>query len=72
MRMMTTAVTPGPEGFEHRKFECPKCGHTETRISPSDASQPLAAGWTVGEAARRCVESGATPAAVARADNDQE
>jgi transposase len=32
MRMLTADISPGPEGFEHRTFECLNCGHTEQRI----------------------------------------
>ena len=28
-RMVTAAVEEGPEGFEHRSFECFRCGHSE-------------------------------------------
>jgi hypothetical protein len=50
-RMMTVAVaiSEGQAGFEHRTFECSKCGHTETRLLQSDSLQSGAAGWVNGE-----------------------
>jgi len=47
--MMTVAISEGPDGFEHRTFECSKCGHTETRLLQSDPLQSGAAGWVDGE-----------------------
>jgi hypothetical protein len=52
MRMMTADVSSGPEGFEHRTFECSRCGHTETRVVACDSRQPDAMGWTNGEPPR--------------------
>jgi hypothetical protein len=49
MRMITIAVLSGPEGFEHRTFNCSRCGHSETRMVASDSCQPGAAGWTAGD-----------------------
>ena len=48
-RMMLERVSPGPIGFEHRLFECPKCDHVETRIIASDPFNSEAQGWVSGE-----------------------
>jgi hypothetical protein len=53
MRMITADVSCGPEGFEHRTFECSRCGHSETRVTTGDPLQPGAMGWTNGEPPRR-------------------
>src|SRR5258705_11618499 len=52
MRMITADLSSGPEGFEHRTFECSRCGHTETRVVASDPLQTDAIGWTSGSSRR--------------------
>jgi hypothetical protein len=49
MRMITAAVSSGPEGFEHRTFECLRCNHTETRTLACDPLGSDAVGWANGE-----------------------
>jgi hypothetical protein len=51
-RMITFAITEGPEGFEQRTFECARCGHTETRTLASDPFNSEAVGWIKGELRR--------------------
>ena len=48
-RMMLERVSPGPIGFEHRLFECPKCDHVEMSVIASDPFKSKAAGWLFGE-----------------------
>jgi hypothetical protein len=48
-RMMLERVSPGPIGFEHRLFECPKCDHVVNVIVASDPFEPEAAGWRPSE-----------------------
>jgi hypothetical protein len=42
-------VSPGPTGFEHRLFECPKCDHVEISVIASDSFKPKAIGWLPGD-----------------------
>jgi hypothetical protein len=48
-RMMLERVSPGPLGFDHRLFECPKCDHVEISVIASDPLKSKAAGWLAGE-----------------------
>jgi hypothetical protein len=48
-RMMVERVTPGPVGFEHWLFECPKCDQVEINVTASDPMKSEAAGWLVEE-----------------------
>ena len=45
MRMLATEVSPGPEGFEHRRLECLRCGHVEENVVACDPIKPAALGW---------------------------
>jgi hypothetical protein len=47
--IMLERVSPGPIGFEHRLFECPKCDHVEINVIASDPFTSKAAGWLAGE-----------------------
>jgi DNA-directed RNA polymerase subunit RPC12/RpoP len=48
-RMMLARICPGPVGFEHRSFECPKCDTVQTEVIASDPMQSRAAGWLSGD-----------------------
>jgi hypothetical protein len=47
--MMLERVSPGPIGFEHRVFECPKCDHMEMSVIASDPFKSKAIGLLAGE-----------------------
>jgi ribosomal protein S27AE len=51
-RMITTAVSDGPEGFEHRRFACLKCTVTEIKTLASDPIKSDALRWLSGELRR--------------------
>jgi hypothetical protein len=51
-RMVTTDVSPGPEGFERRSLECLKCGFTDTKMIACDPLKSDAVGWLSGELGR--------------------
>jgi hypothetical protein len=48
-RMITAAVSDGPEGFETRTFKCLKCAYTDTQAVVSDPLKSDAVGWLSGE-----------------------
>ena len=47
--MMLERVAPGPAGFEHRLFECPKCDQVELSVIALDPFKSEATGWLAGE-----------------------
>jgi tRNA(Ile2) C34 agmatinyltransferase TiaS len=51
-RMITDAVSDGPEGFEQRTFRCLKCAHTEKQRLVADPLKSDAVGWLSGELGR--------------------
>jgi hypothetical protein len=51
-RMIVADISPGPDGFEHRKFECRKCGHIESEVVACDPLRSDAIGWLSGELGR--------------------
>jgi hypothetical protein len=51
-KMALDRVSPGPVGFEHRFFECPKCDHVESVVVASDPFKSEAVGWLSGELGR--------------------
>jgi Zn finger protein HypA/HybF involved in hydrogenase expression len=48
-RMTLERVNPGPIGFEHRLFECPKCDFIQNEVIASDPMKSASAGWLLGE-----------------------
>jgi hypothetical protein len=52
MRMLTVDVSPGPEGFERRTFECRRCGQTDSQMIACDPLKSDAVGWLSGELGR--------------------
>lgn len=47
-RMLLERISPGPAGFEHRLFECPRCDQVELRFIASDPLKSNAVGWLAG------------------------
>jgi ribosomal protein S27AE len=49
-RMMLAArISPGAVGFEHRRFECPKCHFVQNEVVASDPMKSTSVGWLAGE-----------------------
>jgi hypothetical protein len=47
--MMLAHTSAGPMGFEHRKFECPKCNYVQNEVVASDPMKSASVGWVSGE-----------------------
>jgi hypothetical protein len=43
------ALRAWPMGFEHRRFECPKCNTVQNEVVASDPMKSNAVGWFSGE-----------------------
>jgi hypothetical protein len=48
-RMMLARISPAPMGFEHRRFECPKCNSVQNEVIASDPMKSAYVGWLAGE-----------------------
>jgi hypothetical protein len=49
-RMKLARTSPGPTGFELRRFDCSECDHVEQIATPSDDPMKSdAVGWFLGE-----------------------
>jgi hypothetical protein len=48
-RMTLARIGPGPMGFEHRGFECPKCNSVQNEVVASDPMKSTSVGWLAGE-----------------------
>ncbi len=49
MRMRTTEIAPGPDGFENRTFECLRCNHRATMLVVADPLKGDAVKWASSE-----------------------
>ena len=47
--MMLVSITPGPEGFDLRTFECRGCDHSYTTAIARDPMNVVSAGWVASE-----------------------
>jgi hypothetical protein len=48
-RMLLSKLEAGPSGFDHRTFECQKCGRIQTSIVSRDPMTTGMHGWLVSE-----------------------
>lgn len=48
-RMMLASITPGPEGFDLRSFECRRCDHSYITAIARDPMNAVSAGWIASE-----------------------
>jgi transposase-like protein len=48
-RMTLSIIESGPSGFDHRTFECQKCGSVRTMIISSDPMESNLRGWLPGD-----------------------
>jgi hypothetical protein len=48
-RMLLAKLEAGPSGFDHRTFECQKCGRVQTVVVSGDPMRSDAQGWLAGE-----------------------
>ena len=48
-RMLLSKLKAGPSGFDHRTFECQKCGRVHTTVVSSDPMNSAISGWLIGE-----------------------
>ena len=51
-RMTLATISAGPAGFDHRMFECAKCGRVQNVIVALDPMNSRAQGWLAGELKR--------------------
>jgi DNA-directed RNA polymerase subunit RPC12/RpoP len=49
VKIELVGVSPGPTGFEHRLFNCPKCNHAELVVVASDLFKSKAVGLLSGK-----------------------
>jgi hypothetical protein len=47
--MTLASISPGPIGFEHQLFDCPKCSSVQKRVVMCDPMKSASAGWLAGE-----------------------